>query len=197
MRHDNTFIALGANLPSAAGSPSTTLQAALTYLQDASAITVTAISRFYATPAFPAGSGPDYVNACARLQTTLSPHDLLACLHQIEARLGRRRDTGRWAARGIDLDLLAMGDAILPDAQAARHWREMPLSKQSDIWPDQLILPHPRLQDRPFVLVPLADIAGNWHHPATGQRLADMLAALPARDRDAIHPITRDQAASA
>lgn len=189
MRQDEALIALGANLPSDAGPPGATLQAALMDLQAASGIRLVAVSRFYITPAMPSGSGPDYVNACARLQCTHPPADLLARLHGVEARLGRQRTGERWAARGIDLDLLAMGDAILPDPATQQHWREMAPQDQRRRWPDRLILPHPRLQDRAFVLVPLADIAGDWCHPVTGQRLAAMLAALPALARAAIRPL--------
>ena len=189
MRQERALVALGANLPSKAGAPGATLQAALIALQGVAGIQLTAISRFYATPAFPPGSGPDYVNACAALQTTLAPSALLARLHEVEARFGRQRNGDRWAARGIDLDLLAMGDSILPDSETHRQWCDMSLTDQQSRWPDQLILPHPRLQDRAFVLLPLADIAGDWQHPVTDRRLSAMIAALPAADRSAIRPI--------
>lgn len=141
-------------------------------------IHLSAISRFYQSPAFPVGAGPDYINAAVTLRTSLTPQDLLACLHQIEADFGRTR-RARWGTRTLDLDLIAYGDHILPDPDTHRHWRDLPLAQQSQSAPSTLILPHPRLQDRAFVLAPLLDIAPNWCHPLTGLSVVEMFAQLP------------------
>lgn len=139
-------------------------------------------SRLFATPAVPAGNGPDFVNAAVAIETGWSAHETIANLHDIEARLGRRR-AERWGARIIDLDLLAMDDLILPDVPTLRRWMSLPLEKQQETAPGQLILPHPRMHQRAFVLVPLADIAPDWKHPVTRQSVAQMCAALPEADR--------------
>ena len=148
----------------------------------------TMTSRFYRTPAFPAGSGPDFVNACAVIEARESPAQMLALLHAIEAELGRERRE-RWGARVIDLDLLAMGEQVLPDAATLRHWMELPLDAQRREAPGELILPHPRLHERAFVLVPLAEIAGDWRHPLLGSSVDELLAALDPAALAEIRPI--------
>lgn len=181
------LIALGANLPSDVGAPAKTLSSALAALVRAG-FRIDAVSRYFRTPAFPSGSAPDYVNACAVLTAALPPEAVLAALHAVEAEFGRTRQA-RWAARGLDLDLLAEGDRQLPDPETQAVWRALPLDAQLARAPDQLILPHPRLQDRAFVLIPLADVAPGWHHPATGQSVMQMLAALPEAEKAAVSPI--------
>ncbi len=183
MSYNLALIALGANLSCSSSSPAETLRKSVALISRSEGLELRAVSRFYSTPAFPPGSGPDYVNACISLRTAMPPAGLLALLHRIEAGLGRRRDTGRWAARAIDLDLLAMGPAVLPDPDIQDRWRALSPERQRQEAPDRLILPHPRLQDRAFVLVPLADIAPGWQHPRTGQSVAQMLAALPPASR--------------
>ena len=185
----HVLVALGANLPFEGEPPDRTLLRATKALSE-EGLAVLALSRFYATPCFPAGAGPDYVNAAAVLDCG-SEDDLasiLARLHEVEARFGRKR-IQRWGMRTLDIDLLAVGDSVLPDPEAQDAWRNLALTQQMKAAPDQLILPHPRLQDRAFVLVPLADIAPDWVHPRTGQTVRAMLDALPQEDRDAVKPL--------
>lgn len=189
MFNTTILIALGANLYRDGVSPAHTFVCAFDEMVN-EGLRLRAVSRFFRSPAFPAGSGPDYVNACAMAQTTLTPDAALAALHRIEARLGRVRQ-GRWGARGIDLDLLAAGDAVLPDPATQAHWRALPLEEQMRLAPDRLILPHPRLADRAFVLIPLAEIAPAWRHPVSGMTVAQMAAALPEAEKAALVPFVR------
>lgn len=189
MDNSTFLIGLGANLNSPVGAPAETLVFALQALEK-SGLRICAVSRFYRSPAFPVGSGPDYVNAATSLAGDLAPEEMLALCHRIEADLGRRRDS-RWASRGVDIDLLAAGDRILPDRATQAHWRSLPLDAQMRDWPDGLILPHPRMAERAFVLIPLAEIAPGWRHPATGLDVATMAAALPEPEKAALQPFLR------
>ena len=182
------LIALGANLPGQMDSPLAQLRWAVGQLAQAGLRDIV-VSRYFATPCFPAGAGPDFVNACVRAQSDMPPAMLLKHLHAIEARAGRSRD-GRWQARVLDLDLLGAGGQVLPDPATFAHWADLPLDEQAARAPDGLVLPHPRLHERAFVLVPLADVAPDWVHPVRGQTVAQMLAALDPSLRAEIHPIT-------
>ena len=179
-------IGAGGNIASSEGSPESTLTAALGLLRRESA-RICAVSRFFRTDAWPPGSGPGFVNAAVLVRTRLAPQELLALLHEIEARFGRRRDA-RWGPRTLDLDLLFHGDRILPDRAVQARWRDLPPDRQAREAPDGLILPHPRLQDRPFVLIPLAEIAPGWRHPVTGVTAAGMAAALDPAQKAAVRP---------
>jgi 2-amino-4-hydroxy-6-hydroxymethyldihydropteridine diphosphokinase len=185
----HALVALGANLPLGGDPPDVTLQRALKALSE-EGLEVLAVSRFYATPCFPAGAGPDYVNAAAVVTggQESDPTSLLTVLHRIEERFCRQREV-RWGMRTLDIDLLAVGDSVLPDAETQDLWRALAPEQQVRAAPDRLILPHPRLQDRAFVLVPLADVAPDWVHPRTGLTVREMLAALPQADVAAVKPL--------
>lgn len=184
---EQCLIALGANLPWRGRSPETTLKAALVRLTDIG-FTELHVSRFFTTPCFPPGAGPDYLNAAASARWSGSAQDALAALHTIEAEFGRER-AQRWGMRTLDLDLIALGDQVLPDARIWNDWRSLPADDQRLRAPDQLILPHPRLQDRGFVLVPLADVAPDWQHPAGLGSVSQMLNALDPESLTEIRPL--------
>ena len=173
----DVLIALGANLASTYGDAAESLRKAVTLIPQGGEV-IRLASPLYRTPAFPAGNGPDYVNAAVLLQTDRNASTLLSDLHAIEAMMGRER-VQRWGQRSLDLDILGIGDMILPDLQTYRNWAQLPLEQQMRVTPDQLILPHPRLHERAFVLVPLADVAPDWVHPVLRLSVRQMLDALP------------------
>jgi len=147
------------------------------------------ISSVYRTPSFPVGSGPDFCNAAVSLQIDCAPETFLQRLHDIENKLERKRPS-RWSARSCDLDLLACDDLVLPDRKTHDHWATLALKDQMEHAPDELILPHPRLAERAFVLVPLADIAADWVHPVSGKTVRQLLAELPAKALDGIERVS-------
>ena len=127
------YVGLGANL----GDPAAALAQAVQQLAAHPGITVTAQSSYYRTAPMDS-SGPDYTNAVVAVHTTLTAPELLACIHGIEARAGRVRPY-RNAPRTLDLDILLYGDA--------------------QVFSATLCIPHPRMWQRAFVLLPLAEIA--------------------------------------
>jgi 2-amino-4-hydroxy-6-hydroxymethyldihydropteridine diphosphokinase len=153
------LIGIGANLPDRHGrQPRATCEAALRALPGAG-IVVTRRSRWYRSAPLPPSDQPWYVNGVVCVATALAPADLLAALHRIEATFGRLRPAPD-AARPLDLDLLAYGARIVDHDNG-------------------LVLPHPRLHERAFVLAPLAEIAPSWRHPVSHCAVADLIAALP------------------
>ena len=145
-------------------------------------------SDLFRTPALPKGSGPEFLNGAVAVETDLPAAEVMSALHGIEKDFGRDR-TKRWGPRTLDLDLVAFDDLVLPDRQTHEEWTKMPLEEQMRRVPDGLILPHPRLAERAFVLVPLAQVAANWVHPVTGLSVGAMLDALPKALRDEVVPL--------
>ena len=155
------YIGLGANLPHPEfGPPIQTLERALACLSDRG-VRLVKLSPWYRTAPVPMSDQPWYFNAVAEVASGLAPDALLATLHGVEDRFGRER-TARNAPRFIDLDLLDYGSFV-------KTLGKIGLSE----------IPHPRLQDRAFVLLPLRDVAPDWRHPVTGIPIDALIAALP------------------
>ena len=182
------LIALGANLLKDESDLASTLSRAIGLLEDNPQIEVVRRSRWYRTPAYPPGSGPDFVNGAAALKSDLRPCEILQILHEVEAVLGRERRQ-RWAPRVCDLDLLAAGELVQPDAASVRNWMELDDQFAQVRAPDHLILPHPRLHMRAFVLVPLNDIASTWRHPILQLTVSELLARLSPQEIAEVNPL--------
>ena len=155
-RPETAYVGLGANLDDRLAA----LREAVRAIDAHRRIRVTATSPVYETEAHllpDQPAQPDHLNAVAAVETTLSPHGLLRALHRIERAAGRDPDAPPWSPRPLDLDLLLYGDRQL--AAPA------------------LVVPHPRLAARRFVLAPLADLAADLVVPGLGQTVAQALAA--------------------
>ena len=154
------FIALGANLPGVGGrSPRETLMQSLAAL-GRRGVRVRRRSRWYRSAPVPPSDQSWFVNAVAALETRLDPDSLLAELHAVEAEMGRVRGAPN-AARTCDLDLLDYDGRTAAGEGGG------------------LVLPHPRLHQRRFVLLPLADLAPDWVHPVSGLPISALIAAIP------------------
>jgi 2-amino-4-hydroxy-6-hydroxymethyldihydropteridine diphosphokinase len=155
-------IALGSNLSSSFGGPSDNLHEALRRL--AALGTVSAVSNFHATEPVGYVDQPRFVNAAALLETTLSPLDLLHKLLAIEHAMGRdRANAPPKGPRVIDLDLLLYANEVMETKE--------------------LVLPHPAMHERSFVLEPLNEIAPRWIHPTLDRDVSSLLAAITANAR--------------
>ena len=146
-------IALGSNL----GESLNYLEGSLVELGKTPYIEVILCSKWHKTKAVGGPPQPDYLNGCAILKVHLSPYELLHRLQAIELQFGRVRDIP-WGPRTLDLDLLLYGDVILD-------------------YPD-LQIPHPRMQERDFVLLPLSEIAADWIEPVSGKTIKELLECL-------------------
>ncbi|MBD2464200.1 2-amino-4-hydroxy-6-hydroxymethyldihydropteridine diphosphokinase [Oscillatoria sp. FACHB-1407] len=149
MQHHRAAIALGSNL----GDSYSILQAALTALGKTPGVALETHSGFYQTLAV-GPPQPDYLNCSALVSTSLTPEHLLRSLLAIELQFGRVRRE-RWGPRLLDLDLLLFDDLVLDTPT--------------------LTLPHPRMHERAFVLVPLSEIAPDWIQPISGKAIADLV----------------------
>jgi len=156
---DDLYIGLGANLPHPRfGPPRATLEHVLSLLPDLG-LTILRRSGWYESAPVPVSDQPWYINGVVRAATDLTPRETLARLHRIEADLGRARGELN-AARSVDLDILSFGNIVLEGPQPP-------------------IVPHPRMTDRAFVLLPLAEIAPDWRHPLTGVAISALIERLP------------------
>jgi 2-amino-4-hydroxy-6-hydroxymethyldihydropteridine diphosphokinase len=138
------WLGLGSNLQ----QPVEQLQQALNRLAETDGIEILKTSSFYRTPPWGDEQQDDFINAVAQIETSLAPLSLLHALQMIEDRMGRQRSDRRWGPRLIDIDLLLQDDRLYHSAE--------------------LELPHPRMHERAFVLVPLSELDARLEIPGHG-----------------------------
>ena len=148
------LVAIGSNISGPWGRPEQAVARALTML-DCCGLKLVAASRLMRTTPFGNPNQPDFVNAVARIETHLPPLALLQKLHAIEKAAGRSRAV-RWGPRSLDLDIIDYDGLVWPG-------------------PGKLILPHPGIAGRIFVLKPIAELGAKWRHPVNHRTAADML----------------------
>ena len=153
------FIGIGSNIPAKGfTNPMATIDAALELFADFG-VNVVEISKWYKTSPVPFSNQPWFVNGVLRVETSLEPADCLLSLHRIEAIFERTRSV-RNESRTLDLDLLDY-DGFVTDLE------------------NRVILPHPRLNERAFVLLPLSDVCPEWISPKDGIKIKDLISKLP------------------
>lgn len=150
MQSTTIRIALGGNIPGHWGDPKQTFERAIREIEHAGLAVVARSGLFLTRPVGRAGQ-PDYLNAVVAVRGAIAPAALLRLLKRIETAAGRRV-TGRWGPRPLDLDILDFGGRILGNPSRARVR-------------GSLVLPHPEMEDRAFVLTPLVEVSPKWQHP--------------------------------
>ena len=158
--NDEIFIALGSNMGDREGN----LLLAIATIGKLATTKITSLSPFYDTEPVGGPLQENFLNAVIRLSSSIPPRELLHNLLQIENTVFHRTRDCHWGPRNIDLDLLFYGREIITE-------------------PPELLLPHPRIAERRFVLAPLADIAPDFVHPACNKSITELLNALPAGNK--------------
>ena len=159
------LIGIGGNLPSKKfGSTLETLEKALQFI-DAKVCTVVRCSPWYRSAPVPVTGQPDYLNAVAEIATLLPAQELLASLHDVEKQFERVRSVKN-ASRTVDLDLLVYHNQVIEvDGESG------------------LRVPHPRMEERAFVLLPFFDLVSDWVHPVSNQPISNLIRNLPTEQR--------------
>lgn len=157
--HVTAYVAVGANV----GDRKANIETAIARLRQTRGVEVTRVSKLLENPAVGMGEdAPPFLNGAIELKTTLGSHALLRELLEIEQSLGRERRE-KWSPRTIDLDLLLYGDAIISS--------------------QELIVPHPLMHERRFVLEPLAELARDFVHPTLQMTIGGLLDHLKSNSR--------------
>jgi len=159
---NTAYISTGSNM----GEKQDNCRRALAALNRTDTVTVESISRFYLTEPMEYSDQPWFVNAAAKIRTSLAPVDLLAVLKSFETKYGRADGGIRFGPRPLDFDIIFYNDLIIET--------------------EQLIVPHPRMQNREFVLRPISDLAPELIHPVYNKSIRQMLDELSIQNQQCI-----------
>lgn len=164
------WLSLGSNLPYGELQPVDVLKAAIAELESAGLEQIT-VSRFYQTEPVPKSDQPNFVNCAVAGQTTHDAQGLLKLCQSIEQSFERDRTT-RWGARTLDIDIIGYDRSIWPSFD---EWHAIASAMCAETTMPELVLPHPFMHLRAFVLEPLCDVAPDWQHPVFGSTAQDLL----------------------
>ena len=185
-------VVLGSNLPSKFGNSAETLKKCVDEIRSHPPIKSLLESNWYISSSFIDEKEPRYVNVGIRFNTNLNPIDLLNYTSGLEKIFGRKREK-RWEPRTCDIDILLCNQLILPNNAHFQKWLKLDFSDQIKLSPNELILPHPRLQERTFFLKPLIDLHPDWIHPFLGMKAKEMLDSLPPNELENIKEINANK----
>ena len=185
---NNYIVVLGSNLSSEFGNSAETLKKCVDEIRSNPSIKSLLESNWYISASFLNKRDPRYVNVGIRFSTKLKPIKLLNYTSGLENKYGRKRQE-RWGPRTCDIDILLCDQLILPSKLYFNKWLNLNLSDQIRLVPNDLILPHPRLQERTFFLKPLDDLQPDWIHPFLKVKAKEMLDSLPPYELENIHEL--------
>ena len=188
------LVAMGGNAPERSEPAWQAMIRAVKAVDDLPQTRVVAVSGLWRSLPWGRVRQPPFFNAVMVLETGLSARDLLRALLAVERQFGRRRGMRPWGPRVLDLDLVDLGGKVMRPAGMGRRGS----ARARRAWQGKgMILPHTGVQERAFVLLPLAEVIPGWRHPVTGATARAMVARLPFRVRAQCLPVQKGREARA
>ncbi len=172
------WLALGSNLPHGGMEPLQVIRAAIAALKDLGLDQIK-ISGFYRTEPVPKSDQPDFINCVITGETSHKALEILDICQSVEQSFGRDRSI-RWGARTLDIDIIDYDHQLYPSIDT---WHAVADNMEATTVMPELLLPHPFMHQRAFVLRPLCDLVPDWRHPVYRKTAADLLSEQPEQDR--------------
>lgn len=178
------WLALGSNLPHGGLQPQQVIRSAITSLKKAG-LNEVKVSGFYRTAPVPRSNQPDFINCVIAGETNYSALEMLDICQSVEMSYGRERAV-RWDARTLDIDIINFGQQVFPSLD---EWHVVANNMKASTNIPHLVLPHPFMHRRAFVLRPLCDLMPEWRHPVFGRSASDLLSDQGEQDRKHVEPV--------